>query len=511
VDIVKIHAESSPDKPALIQGDRSFTWLELLGLRNRLANSLQRLGFESGEHAVVYSHNSIEYMLAGQAVRALGGISVPVNHRLTPEEVSYILENADATTAFVGDEFVPMAEKVRSLAPRVRSWILVGEERRPWAHHIQDLIDQGDAKEMEIALSLTEGLGGSMIYTAGTTGKPKGARRTNVDASLALTWLQTFDLADSSHIHLIAGPLYHSAPAAFATFAVLAGSTCVIMPKFDPEEALQLIEKHRCTSTMMAPTLVKRILDLPEETRKKYDVSSLRVLIVAGAPCPMDIKQRANDYFGPVLYEFYGSTELGINTILRPEDVLRKPGSCGKAPPQIELGVFDEEGKQLPTGEIGELYIRRYVGMFDGYYKNPQATAETAMGDWASVGDIAYMDDEGFVYVCDRKRDMIISGGVNIYSAEIEDVLHGHPKIRDAAVFGVPDDEWGERVHAAIQLKPGDSMTEDEVCEFARQHLAGYKAPREVSFHEDFPRDSAGKLVKRFLKEPYWAGRETRV
>jgi len=237
----------------------------------------------------------------------------------------------------------------------------------------------------------------------------------------------------------------------------------------------------------------------------------MKVLVVAAAPCPMRVKEQAMQYFGPTLYEFYGSTELSVNTILRPEDVLRKPGSCGRAAPGIELAILDDAGAPVPVGEPGELYVRRYAGVFDGYYKNPGATRETQRGDWLSVGDVAYVDAEGFYYICDRKRDMIISGGVNIYPAEIEDALHRHPDVEDVAVFGVPDEEWGERVHAAVQPRAGARLSAEQIIRFAREHLADYKAPREVSFHPQFPRDAAGKLIKRVLREPYWAGRTTRI
>ena len=237
----------------------------------------------------------------------------------------------------------------------------------------------------------------------------------------------------------------------------------------------------------------------------------MRSLVIAAAPCPMRVKEQALAMFGPVLYEFYGSTELGVNTVLRPEDVLRKPGSCGRAAPGVELAILDDAGRPAAPGTPGELFVRRYDGVFDEYYRNPAATAQTSRGEWMSVGDVAWMDAEGFVYICDRKRDMIISGGVNIYPAEIEDALHRHPAVEDAAVFGVPDPDWGERVHAAVQLRPGRGVTPGELLQFCRAHLADYKTPREVSFHEAFPRDAAGKLVKRLLREPYWTGRETRV
>jgi acyl-CoA synthetase (AMP-forming)/AMP-acid ligase II len=309
----------------------------------------------------------------------------------------------------------------------------------------------------------------------------------------------------------VAGPLYHSAPGAFAAYAHLFGGTVVVLPKFDPEAALAAIARHRCTSTFMAPTLLKRVVELPEAVRARYDVSSMQVIVVAAAPCPMTVKEDVVRQFGPVLYEFYGSTELGVNTILRPEDVLRKPGSCGRAAPGLEIAILDDDGRTLPPGQPGELFVRRYAGVFDEYYKKPEATRETGRGEWLSVGDVAWMDDDGFVYICDRKRDMIISGGVNIYPAEIEEVLHRHPAVADVAVFGVPDDDWGERVHAAVQLRPGADASAEDLIAFARLHLAGYKAPREVSFHTDFPRDPAGKLVKRLLRDPHWAGRGARV
>jgi len=309
----------------------------------------------------------------------------------------------------------------------------------------------------------------------------------------------------------VAGPLYHSAPGSFALYTHVFGGTVVVMPKFDAEEALALIAEHRVTSTFMAPILLKRIVELPPAVRARHDVSSMQVIVMAAAPCPMKVKEDVLAVFGPVLYEFYGSTELGVNTVLRPEDVLRKPGSCGTAAPGVELAVLDAEGHPVKAGEPGELFVKRYDGVFDEYYKKPEATRQTQRGDWLSVGDVAWIDTDGFVYVCDRIRDMVISGGVNIYPAEIEDVLHRHPAVEDVAVFGVPDDTWGERVHAAVQLRAADSTTAEALTAFARTHLADYKVPREFSFHTAFPRDAAGKLVKRILREPHWQGRASRI
>jgi len=506
MDLVAAHAAKHPDRVAVTDGARSMTWEQFFRTRNRLAHALAALGIGAPQHAIVYAHNSLENILAGAALRALGAVGVPMNHRLTTDEVAYVLDNSDATAVFVGDTFISMAERVRGTS-RVKHWITLGAERRAWANALDDLLARGD----DAPPATPAAMGGSMLYTAGTTGKPKGALRRVMDPASILPRLVALDCVDPAQVHLVAGPLYHSAPGGFALYAHMVGGSMVIMRKFDPEEALALIERHRCTTTFMAPTLLKRIVDLPADVRARYDVSSMRSLVIAAAPCPMRVKEEALALFGPVLYEFYGSTELGVNTVLRPEDMLRKPGSCGRAAPGVELAILDDDGRAVPVGTPGELFVRRYSGVFEEYYRNPAATAQTARGDWMSVGDVAWMDDEGFVYICDRKRDMIISGGVNIYPAEIEDVLHRHPAVEDAAVFGVPDAEWGERVHAAIQLRSGHRASEQELTEFCRARLADYKTPREVSFHSDFPRDTAGKLVKRLLREPYWAGRATRV
>jgi acyl-CoA synthetase (AMP-forming)/AMP-acid ligase II len=508
MDVLAQHAAKHPDATALVEDDRVLTWREMVARRDRLAHGLLGLGVKPGEHVAVYAENSLESLLAGAAARAVGAIAVPINHRLVPDEVSYILDDSDAVIGVVSDAFLPTMDQVRDRAPRVRHWIAIGTARRPWATPIDELIAGGDPSPVPVDLG--DNVGGSMIYTAGTTGKPKGARRRASDPKSFVPRVQAMDLA-RPHVHLVAGPLYHSAPGAFALYTHVFGGTVVVMRKFDPEAALALIARHRVTSTFMAPTLLKRIVDLPEAVRARYDVSSMQSLVIAAAPCPMRVKEAAIAYFGPALYEFYGSTELGMNTVLRPADVLRKPGSCGTAAPGIELSVMDDAGRPVPAGTPGELFVRRYDGIFDEYWKKPEATRDTQRGEWYSVGDVAWIDAEGFVYICDRKRDMIISGGVNVYPAEIEDALHRHPAVQDVAVFGIPDDDWGERVHAAVQLRPGTSATTDDITSFARTQLGGYKVPRSVSFHADFPRDTAGKLVKRLLRDPYWKDRATRV
>ncbi len=493
MDVLAAHAARHPDKPALLEGERAWSWAELVSRRNRLGHGLIGLGLPPGGHVIVYAENSIEHYLAGSAARAAGLIPAPMNHRLVADEVVYILDHSDAMAVLVSDRFLPMVESVRARAGKVRWWILLGSERRSWAVHLDDVLAAGRPDPVEARAG--DGVGASIIYTGGTTGKPKGALRRGINVNDLTETLRALDLMDPAHVHLVAGPMYHSAPGGFALYTHVVGGTVVIMPKFDPEQALAQIERHRCTSTFMAPTLLKRIVDLPAAVRARYDVSSMRAIIVAAAPCPTRVKEGVLAHFGPALYEFYGSSELGVNTVLRPEDVLRKPGSCGRAAPGKEIALLDDDGRPVPSGEPGELYVRRFPGILDEYYRDPEATEKMRRGDWYTVGDVAYVDADGFYYICDRKRDMIIS----------------HLKVLDAAVFGVPDEEWGERVHAALQVRDGETLSAEEITAFCREHMAGYKVPREVSFHDVFPRDAAGKLLKRQLREPHWAGRAARI
>lgn len=507
-----MHAKAKGETAALVEGDRTVTWGEYAEERNRLANSLLDAGLKPGETLVQYLHNSIESAVVMAASTEMKTTNTPVNHRLKPPEVAYIIQNSDAACVVTEPEFLPVFEEIRSDCSQVRIWVVTGDPSAvpDWATSYEKLIANGSPEPVELSEGAPEDAS-AMIYTSGTTGKPKGARRGGIaGVEQVMGWIQGFGLSPQD-VHLVAGPLYHSAPMAFFSLAQVMGNTVVIMPKFREEEALRLIEEHGVTSTFMAPTLVKRILQLGREKIASYDTSSLKTVIVAGAPCPQKVKEDVMEVFGPVLYEFYGSTELGLNTLLKPEDSINKPGSCGQALGDVEIKLVDEEGNQVPVGEPGELYIRRNAMTFNEYYKNKEATQKAALNEWVTVGDIAYVDDDGFYFICDRKIDMIISGGVNIYPAEIEDALHRHPGVGDVAVFGIPNEEWGESVHAAIQLTADADLDEDEIIEWTRSQIADYKVPRSVTFHDEFPRDVAGKLLKRDLRAPFWEGHATGV
>jgi fatty-acyl-CoA synthase/long-chain acyl-CoA synthetase len=356
-------------------------------------------------------------------------------------------------------------------------------------------------------------LGGSMIYTSGTTGKPKGAVRTTQDPSLAAALIAELRF-QPAQTHITTGPLYHSGPGAFSALTHVMGGTIVVLPKFDPVEWLRLVDLHKVNTTFTAPTQLKRLVNVDEETRKRYDVSSLSTVIANAAPVPFALKKQWIETFGEGhLFEVYGSTELGVDTIIKPEDQLRKPGSCGRPYGGIEIRLIKEDGGDAQVNEPGVMWIKS-PSVFDEYYKAPEKTEETMLdGDprWRTVGDIAYRDDEGFYYICDRRSDMIISGGMNIYPAEIEAVLHSHPAVMDAGVIGVPSEEWGESVHAIVQLKPGQDATSEDLESLAREHLAGYKVPRSFEFRTELPRTESGKLLKRVLRDEYWSEHQRRV
>src|SRR5437899_9289786 len=447
--------------------------------------------------------NSIEGSEIAHGCRRAGLVIVPVNYRLRGAEIAYVLNDSGAKVAFAGPDHVDaMAEAGPHLNHDVR-FVAVGD------HVPQGWLGFGElmrnaAQQFD---SVGDGLGASMIYTSGTTGNPKGAWRPHgVDIANVLQIISIFDLSQPD-VHLMCGPGYHSAVSFFSVLHHVLGATIVIQPKFEPDAALDLIERHRVTTTFMAPTLLQRLVDAQE--RHPRDTSFLRAIILGAAPCPFALKERAEKVFGQVLWEFYGATETGINTVLRPEDQLRKPGSCGTAVPDQEIRLVGPDGHEVGVGEPGEFMVSNT--WLAQYYNRPDATASSLHDGFFSVGDVAYRDDEGYYFICDRQVDMVISGGMNVYPAEVEAVLHAHPAVMDAAVIGVPDDQWGESVKAVVQLRPGVSASADELIAFCHERLAGYKKPRSVDFVEELPRDAAGKLLKRKVREPYWAGMSRRV
>jgi acyl-CoA synthetase (AMP-forming)/AMP-acid ligase II len=483
---------------------------ELNILANRLANGLAGLGARPGERLVWCGPNSLEVVTTTHAARKAGLVAVPLSYRFTAEEMHYVVDNSDATVVVIDAEQAPLLAEVHDRLPKLRAVVVWGDDVPAGFVAWDDLIGRS-AETEPVPVGEPGSIGGSMIYTSGTTGHPKGAMRTGSDADTVLAMLAELRFRPGEEVYLTTGPLYHSGPLMFATLAHSLGGSIVTMRKFDPAAWLDAVRTHRATNTFSAPTQLKRIVALPPEVLARADMSSMRILVANAAPVPYALKQEVIEKLGDgFLFEIYGSTELGVVTILPPEDQLRKPGSCGRTYGPIEVRIVRDDGTEAAAGEPGELFIRTRLAM-DGYHRTQEQLAELADQDWKSVGDVAYLDDEGYLHICDRKKDMIISGGVNIYPAEIEAVLHQHPGIMDVAVFGIPDDEWGESVYAILQARAGTTLDLDEVREFAATHLAGYKQPRGYEVRAELPRTESGKLLKRVLRDEFWADRDSKV
>jgi len=522
------HAANQPDKAAVVVdaagGGRpsTTTFAELNASVNRLVHALEGMGVRPGSRVVWCGPNSLEVIAVIHAARKAKVTAVPLSHRFVADEMQYVIDNSDAVCVVVDAEQAPLVAAVRDQLPKVTDVIVYGGPvPAASGFHAWDDVLAG-ASDAEPADGADITAGAAMIYTSGTTGKPKGAMRSKSDAMTVLAMLQKIRLGAHDDVSLTTGPLYHSGPLAWMMLAHTLGQTVVAVRKFDPVRWLELVREHRVTNTFSAPTQMKRVMALPDEVLATADLSSMRSLVVNAAPVPYALKQQIIGRFGDAfLFEVYGSTELGVATILEPQDQLRKPGSCGKVYGTVQVKVVREDGSEAAPGEPGELFIRSGLAM-DGYHRTNEKLAEHVAEDaappgpddaaqgWFSVGDVAYIDDEGFVYICDRRKDMIISGGVNIYPAEIEAVLHGFPDVLDCGVFGIPDDEWGEAVHAVVQPK-GDTLDLDALRAYVDEHLAGYKRPRTYEIRSELPRTESGKLLKRQLRDEHWKGRASAV
>jgi acyl-CoA synthetase (AMP-forming)/AMP-acid ligase II len=518
-DFLAAHAVANPGAAAVIVdaagGGRpsATTFSELNSLVNRLANAFGALGGARGERMVWCGPNSLEVLVTLHAARKAGLTAVPLSYRFNADEMAYVVDNSDATLVITDAEQAPLLASVSHHLPKVRRFVVYGGEVPPGFERWDDVLASSSDSEPSDAPDASSG--SSMIYTSGTTGKPKGALRTTTDPETVFALLGELGLRLGDEMHLTTGPLYHSGPLAFATMSHTMGCPVVVLRKFDPVSWLRLVKEHRVTNTFSAPTQLKRIVSLPPGELARADVSSMRCLIANAAPVPYALKQELIEKLGDgFLYEVYGSTELGVVTVLKPEDQLSKPGSCGRTYGRIEVRIVRDDGTEAGPDEPGELFIRTRLAM-DGYHRTDERLAELDDdGDergWKSVGDVASVDDAGYLSIRDRKKDMIISGGVNIYPAEIEGVLYAHPQIIDAAVFGIPDDEWGESVYAVVQPKPGETIDLDELREFVDERIGGYKRPRGYEVREELPRTDAGKLLKRVMRDEFWVGQDRQV
>ncbi|MDV6014151.1 acyl-CoA synthetase [Haloechinothrix sp. LS1_15] len=507
-------AEQQPERIAVVDPERGeISYGELVAKANRYARGLRELGLRTGDVIVLLQPNGVELLAGYFAAMQSGLYVVVVNWHLVGSEIAYLLSDSEAKAFLAHERFAEAAVAAADEAgmpPEAR--FAVGDV--PGFRPVAELAD-GQSEEPPPERTA----GSPMLYTSGTTGKPKGVRRPLTgddphEAPVAARWffgifgLEPFD----DHVHLCGSPLYHTAVLNFVSISIHLGHTAVLMDKWEPEEMLRLIERYRVTHSHVVPTQFNRLLALPEEVRSRYDVSSLRNVIHGAAPCPNEVKRQMLDWWGPVVTEYYAATEGG-GTAISGEEWLRKPGSVGRPWPGSTVKILDDDGNELPAGDVGTVYMRMGSSSFE-YHKDRQKTEKSKVGDMFTLGDVGYLDEDGYLYLCDRKSDMIISGGVNIYPAEIEGELVVHPKVADVAVFGVPNDDWGEEIKAVVQPAPGVSPSEEltgELLEHARGRLAKFKLPRSIDYLDELPRDPNGKLYKRKLRDPYWQERERAI
>ena len=507
-------AQEQPDRLAVVDPEGSeVTYGELLAWSNRLVHGLRARGVPHGGGIAIVLPNSIEVLALYFAALQAGWYLTPINHHLVGPEIAFIVEDSEADV-FIGHE--RFAEACAAAAVEVDLD----------AGHCFAV---GDVAGFTPFATLTEGQpdtlpedrdgGQAMHYTSGTTGKPKGVRRqltgTDPDLSapgsryfLGMFGTQPYD----DNVHICGSPLYHTAVLAFVGASLHLGHPVVLMDRWTPESMLALIEKHHVTTSHMVPTQFHRLLALPDDVKDRYDVSSTRSIVHAAAPCPVEIKQRMLDWWGPSIWEYYAATEGG-GSVVSPEQWLERPGTVGLPWPSSDIRVLDDDGQDTPPGEPGTVYMKLATADFE-YFKDQGKTAANRREGFFTVGDIGYLDDEGYLFLNDRKSDMIISGGVNIYPAEIEGAFLTHPKVADAAVFGIPHPDWGEEIKAVIEpaagVEPGDDLTA-ELLGHLRERLARFKLPKSVDYTTEMPRDPNGKLYKRKLRDPYWADRKAAI
>lgn len=507
-------ARAEPQRVALIDASgRRWTAGELLAGANQIVHALRARGARPFDPVATLMRNSAELLQVLLAVFQGGWQYVALNANLTVAELTHILGDSGATALFADAELAEVAAAAANDANvPAAGRIAIGGDIAGFTRFDDALAGQPDTTPSERVA------GQFMQYTSGTTGRPKAVQR-DLPSFDPETWvaaysanLTRYDIEPGGDaVHLVTSPMYHLSPLNFGYFSLHLEHTVVLMEKWDAERALQLIDEHGVTDVAMVPTQMHRLMALPDDVRAKYDVSSLRQLIHAAAPCPVDLKRRLFAWLGPVIYEFYGASEGG-GTLARPEEWLAHPGTVGRPWVGADVKVLDDDGNEVPPGIVGTVYLK-LMGDF-AYKGDPEKTAANRRDGYFTVGDMGELDDEGYLYLRDRKIDMVVSGGVNIYPAEVEAALLAHPSVGDAAVFGVPHDDWGEEVIAVVEPAPGvepSGAVVDALLVHCEALLARYKMPRRIEFIDAMPRDPNGKLYKRALRDPYWIGRERAI
>ena len=504
---IAYYAKLDGDQPAVIEADRVTTFAMLNARANQLVRALRQRGIKAGDAIALLCSNRLEFVDVAVAAERSGLRITLINTHLTGEEVGYIVDNCEAKAFVAEARYLDQAITGQRLASNATVCLAIGGI-------IPGFADYDDALASEQAYDIEDPtLGSRMLYTSGTTGQPKGVYRSpehslpNLLSSLD-SIAQAGYQSGTKQLHLSVGPLYHSAPFGISlTQPLLAGVGVVLMSRWDSEAVLRLVERHRITHTFMVPTMFHRLLSLPNEIRAKYDLSSLQLVIHGAASCPVSVKTQMMKWWGPILLEYYAATE-GRGVTVNASDWFNRPGTVGKPTPADHIRICDDKGRDQPSNTAGAVYLKAPTeGRFE-YFKDKRKTLATYQGDYYTLGDIGYLDEDGWLFLTDRSANLIISGGVNIYPTEVEAVLLTHPLVADVCVIGVPNEEWGEEVKAVIELRSeviGSAKLESELMSFCKEHLAHFKCPRSVDFSEKLPRLDNGKLYKNELRDMYRA------
>ncbi len=514
-DVLRMTAGRMPDKIALIMGEKSLTYKELNHRVNRLAHAMLDMSLQYGDRVAVLTHNSIEYYEIYHALCKVGAVMVPFNNLLREQELYRDFEYIRPRFIFFEAEFAGMADKLMGRIGSLESAICIGPAISPNHKCYEELTQGKNDAEPEVAVRDEDIM--SIFLTSGTTGKPKGVMRTHRHNYLnALAGAIEMSLHPDDRV-LLLFPFYHvTLEDRFCHF--LLGNTIVIRREgsFDARQVLELLSRHRITICQFVPTIINTLIQ--EKSIEQYDLSALRLILYAASPMPVNLLKQALKRFNCGFMQFFGQTETGpMTTVLRPEDHLlnseagqQRLGSCGRSALDFEVRIVDEADHEVPPGAVGELVVRGEA-MTIGYWELPEETGRLLKGGWLHTGDFARQDKDGFVYIVDRKNDMIISGGKNIYPREVEEVLYSHPSVLETTVIGVPDTHWGESVKAIVVLKEGTSATADELISFCKEQLASYKKPSTVEFNDALPKSPTGKILKRILRDKYWEGHDRKI
>lgn len=511
-DILITNAQLYPNKTAFLFHDRRYTFREVNERVNSIINALFHMGVKRGDHVGILSYNCPQYFETFALSKA-GLVCVPLNFRSVGRELIYMINNSEINTIIVSDDFFDLVNSIKKEIRGVRNFISMNDNAEGMKSYEKLIKDYEPVEPVENVYPEDDAI---IYYTSGTTGQPKGVVHTH-KGIIAETNLPTKELTPDD-VALCVMPFFHYGGTAAYQFAVFkAGATSVVLEKFDEGQVLETIEKERVTYTNIVPAMIIRLLDYPD--LKKFDISSLKTIGFTGALLPVDVMKRGTAYFGrSIFHQELGQTETGNLTLFKKDEYkitgskkeIQRLESAGKPVIKGEVIIMDENGNEAPRGQVGEIVSCSYRNM-RGYWNMQKETDEIIRDGWLHTGDLGRMDEDGFIFIVDRKKDMIISGGENISSKEVEDVLYTHPAVLYAAVIGVPDEKWGEAVKALLVLKNGTRPTEEEIIEYCKKNLAGYKKPRSVEFRDSLPMTGSGKIKKNLIREPYWKGYKKKV